>query len=49
MTNITKKSLVALSILTALAGNMAIAATVPAGVELAAKHNNNTTDRKSVV
>ncbi len=37
MTNITKKSLVALSILTALAGNMAIAATVPAGVELAAK------------
>lgn len=37
MTNITKKSLVALSILTALAGNMAIAARVPAGVELAAK------------
>ena len=37
MTNITKKSLIALSILTALAGNMAIAATVPAGVELAAK------------
>lgn len=37
MTNITKKSRVALSILTALAGNVAIAATVPAGVELAAK------------
>ncbi|MEW5289199.1 oligopeptide ABC transporter substrate-binding protein OppA [Erwinia papayae] len=37
MTNITKKSLVALGIMTALTGNMALAATVPAGVELAAK------------
>lgn len=37
MTNITKKSLIALSVLTALAGNMAVAATVPAGVELAPK------------
>ncbi|KGT95675.1 peptide ABC transporter substrate-binding protein [Erwinia typographi] len=37
MTNITKKSLIALGILSALAGNMAVAATVPAGVELAAK------------
>ena len=37
MTNITKKNWVALSILAALTGNMAIAATVPAGVELAAK------------
>nr|WP_024968223.1 oligopeptide ABC transporter substrate-binding protein OppA [Pantoea sp. IMH] len=37
MTNITKKSLIALGIMTALAGNVAIAATVPAGVELAAK------------
>ncbi len=37
MTNIRKKSLAAISILTALAGNMAFAAKVPAGVELAAK------------
>ncbi len=37
MTNITKKSLIALGVFAALAGNMAIAATVPAGVELAAK------------
>ncbi|WP_158784927.1 oligopeptide ABC transporter substrate-binding protein OppA [Pantoea sp. BAV 3049] len=37
MTNITKKSLIALGVLTALAGNMAVAATVPAGVELAPK------------
>ncbi len=37
MTNITKKSLIALGILSALAGNLAVAATVPAGVELAAK------------
>lgn len=37
MTNITKKSLIALGIMTALAGNLAMAATVPAGVDLAAK------------
>ncbi|WP_034915182.1 MULTISPECIES: oligopeptide ABC transporter substrate-binding protein OppA [Erwinia] len=37
MTNITKKSLIALGVMTALAGNLAIAASVPAGVELAAK------------
>ncbi|MEM6159138.1 oligopeptide ABC transporter substrate-binding protein OppA [Erwinia sp. P6884] len=37
MTNITKKSLIALGVMTALAGNLAVAATVPAGVELAAK------------
>lgn len=37
MTNITKKSLIALGILTALAGNTALAATIPAGVELAQK------------
>ncbi|MFS2225630.1 oligopeptide ABC transporter substrate-binding protein OppA [Pantoea sp. B65] len=40
MTNITKKSLIALGVMTALgamAGNTALAAKVPAGVELAAK------------
>jgi oligopeptide transport system substrate-binding protein len=37
MTNITKKSLIALGIMTALAGNLAMAASVPAGVDLAAK------------
>ena len=37
MNNITKKSLIALGVMTALAGNLAMAATVPAGTELAAK------------
>ena len=37
MTNITKKSLIALGIMAALAGNQAVAAQVPAGVELAGK------------
>ncbi|WP_414148661.1 oligopeptide ABC transporter substrate-binding protein OppA [Erwinia sp. BNK-24-b] len=37
MTNITKKSLLALAVIGALAANLATAATVPAGVQLAAK------------
>ncbi|KAB8313752.1 oligopeptide ABC transporter substrate-binding protein OppA [Erwinia endophytica] len=37
MNNSMKSSLIALGVMTALAGNMAVAATVPAGVELATK------------
>ncbi|MEN1793182.1 hypothetical protein AAIH52_34505, partial [Pseudomonas aeruginosa] len=37
MTNITKRSLVAAGVLAAMAGNVALAADVPAGVTLAEK------------